>query len=1026
MKTLREGAEAAFFAIAVVLSIHPNVNAGEVWQAGSEPDAISTWEGFEKHDFKIDGRDCVLVLPASPARGKPWIWRTEFFGHQPQADLALLHKGFHVAYMDVQNMYGAPVALDHMDKFYEHLTTLHGLASKTVLEGLSRGGLFALNWTARHPDRVACVYNDAPVCDFKSWPGGKGKGKGSPGDWQQCLKMYGLTEQQALDYKLNPVDNLEAMARAKIPLLHVCGDADEVVPIDENTRLVENRYLKLGGPITVITKPGVGHHPHSLENPEPIVAFVLKHTIGGSAALIVPESPADYCVFQRQSWDDGPIRLRGRLVAEAGQLRCRLVSKAPAEKTPAVARDWQPVAVDLVNGRFDAEITAPAGGWYRVELRLEREGEVLAETAVEHVGVGEVFVVAGQSNSTNYGSDKQKTTTGMVASFDGVKWVLANDPQPGVQDGSKGGSFLPAFGDALYEKYHIPIGVASTGAGATSVREWLPKGERMKNQPTTGGHVRAVGAGEWECTGALFDGLMKRIEALGPRGCRAVLWHQGESDAGQARAGYPADRQITGKQYIEFMEKLILASRKSAGWEVPWFVAQATYHSEKDPSDDEFRAAQQTLWEKGLALEGPDTDALRKEFRAGVHFNAKGLQAHGRLWADKVVAYLDKVKNQEKPGAEGNKSNVNLRGSLTNSRIQFEKNKVGHVAFMGGSITEMNGYRPLVCDQLKRRFPDTKFTFTDAGVASTCSTTGAFRLATDVLDKGPVDLFFVEFAVNDDQDAGHTRRECIRGMEGIIRHVLEHNPNADIVITYFVNPAMLQTIQDGKTPLTIASHEEAAAHYAVSSVNLALEVADRIRAGALTWERYGGVHPARPGNELCASLIEELLARAWKGPLPAEAATVKHRLPDVPLDANHYGAGRFIDPKKATLGEGWKLEAPDWKKNPGQWRERFRDIPLLCATRVGAELTLAFEGRAIGAYLLAGPDAGAVEFSIDDGPFTKVDLFHTFSRGLHYPRTVMFSADLKLAPHTLKLRLADQHNKASSGNAARIIQFVGN
>jgi len=247
----------------------------------TEPDRVSTWEGFERHDFKVDGRDCILILPRSAAKGKPWIWRTEFFGHQPQADLALLAKGFHVAYMNVQDMYGAPVALDHMDRFYQHLTTTRGLGTKAVLEGFSRGGLFALNWAARNPEKVACIYNDAPVCDFKSWPGGKGKGKGSPADWQRCLKAYRLTETEALQFKKNPVDNLEPLAKARIPLLHICGEADDIVPMAENTRLIEARYAKLGGSITVIAKPGVGHHPHSLENPAPIVAFVLKHTLGG-------------------------------------------------------------------------------------------------------------------------------------------------------------------------------------------------------------------------------------------------------------------------------------------------------------------------------------------------------------------------------------------------------------------------------------------------------------------------------------------------------------------------------------------------------------------------------------------------------------------------------------------------------------------------------------------------------------------------------------------------------------------------
>jgi pimeloyl-ACP methyl ester carboxylesterase len=241
---------------------------------------VSQWQGYERRDFNVDGRSCLIILPKSPAVEKPWIWRTEFFGHEPQADLVLLAKGFHVAYMNLQNMYGAPVALDHMDKFYEHLTQDRGLARKTVLEGFSRGGLFTLNWAARHPDRVACIYNDAPVCDFKSWPGGRGSGKGSKGDWLLCLAAYQLTNEQALNYKLNPVDNLAPLAKANIPLLHVCGEADDVVPIEENTRLVEERYRKLGGSITVIAKPGVGHHPHSLVDPTPIVAFILKHTLG--------------------------------------------------------------------------------------------------------------------------------------------------------------------------------------------------------------------------------------------------------------------------------------------------------------------------------------------------------------------------------------------------------------------------------------------------------------------------------------------------------------------------------------------------------------------------------------------------------------------------------------------------------------------------------------------------------------------------------------------------------------------------
>jgi pimeloyl-ACP methyl ester carboxylesterase len=602
-------------------------------------DRVSQWEGFERHDFQVDNRNALLIVPKTPAAGRPWIWRTEFFGHEPQADLALAAKGFHIAYIDVQNMYGAPLALDHMDRFYDHLTQTRGLAPQVVLEGFSRGGLFSLNWAARHPDRVACIYNDAPVCDFKSWPAGRGRAKASPGDWQQLLAAYKLTEEEALAYQLNPVDNLAPLAKAKIPILHICGDADDLVPIEENTRLLERRYRELGGPITVIAKPGVGHHPHSLVDPSPIVAFVLQHTIGGASAAILPESPHEYQVFQRAGRTAGAIRLRGTLVAGTGELEARVIALCDGYIAEQVVVDWQQIAFDPASGRYDDNLKTPAGGWYRVELRLAGSEGTLA--SIEHVGVGEVFVVAGQSNSTNWGSERQSTTTGMVSSFDGSHWQLANDPQPGTQDGSQGGSFVPAFGDALYARYQVPIGVASTGAGGTSVRQWLPAGEQMTNLPTVDTLVREVSPGVWAATGELFAGLERRLQTLGPQGCRAVLWHQGESDAGQARAGYPADRQITGLQYRQFMEKLIKASRKQANWDVPWLTAVTTYHSEQDSADEDFRAAQRSLWADGLALEGPDTDSLAKEYRDGVHFNAHGLAAHGRLWAEKVAPFVD-------------------------------------------------------------------------------------------------------------------------------------------------------------------------------------------------------------------------------------------------------------------------------------------------------------------------------------------------------------------------------------------------
>jgi len=370
--------------------------------------------------------------------------------------------------------------------------------------------------------------------------------------------------------------------------------------------------------------------------------------------------------------------------------------------------------------------------------------------------------------------------------------------------------------------------------------------------------------------------------------------------------------------------------------------------------------------------------------------------------------------------------NVTRRGSLENARIKFETDKTGHVAFLGGSITEMDGYRPMVCDLLKKRFPETVFTFTNAGIASTCSTTGAFRLQEDVLDKGPVDLLFVEFAVNDDQDAHHSRDECVRGMEGIVRHLRRHNPRADIVITYFVNERTLELYHKGETPLPIAAHEEVAKHYELSSINLAKTVSMRIDAGELTWKQFGGVHPAPFGNRIATDMIGQLLDECRTEKLPAGAAPKDYSLPAKPLDELNYGGGRFLDLKEGRLTDDWRIHVPDWEQIPGGKRDRFNKLQVLEASKPGAALSLDFSGTAIGAFVLAGPDAGMVEASIDGGAAARIDLLHAFSGGLNYPRTVMFADSLSSGKHTLALKISADKNPKSKGSAMRALHFVVN
>ena len=256
--------------------VHENIHSIKI-NTEIFPVTKTDWFGYAKYDFSVAEIEYCIVAPKKRALHSPWIWRAEFFGHEPQADLSLLDKGWYVVYVpSAASLYGSPEAVRRWDVAYEYLTREYGLFPKPVLEGFSRGGLLVYNWAAANPGKVTCIYADAPVCAIQSWPGGKGKGLGSPEDWQLCLKAYGLTEEGATDYRHNPIDNLKPLVCVNIPLLHVCGDIDEVVPMAENTDILQQRYKKLGGHIEVITKANCDHHPHSLPDPKPIVDFILK------------------------------------------------------------------------------------------------------------------------------------------------------------------------------------------------------------------------------------------------------------------------------------------------------------------------------------------------------------------------------------------------------------------------------------------------------------------------------------------------------------------------------------------------------------------------------------------------------------------------------------------------------------------------------------------------------------------------------------------------------------------------------
>ncbi len=218
----------------------------------------TAWHGFDRYDFLMDEATfelkpikaapeekngvggkvpgqlrCVVVVPKEAAAGKPWSWQGYYFDHEPQAEIELLKRGFHIGFV-------LSDAGKSWDAWYTFLTEIHGLSKKPSFVGMSRGGRNAFTWATANPDKVSCIYVDNPAISRES-----------------LMKVGDL-------------------AQNDVPLLHVCGSLDPI--LGNHTLAVESVYQLLGGRISVMIKEGAGHHPHSLRDPTPIADFV-EHSL---------------------------------------------------------------------------------------------------------------------------------------------------------------------------------------------------------------------------------------------------------------------------------------------------------------------------------------------------------------------------------------------------------------------------------------------------------------------------------------------------------------------------------------------------------------------------------------------------------------------------------------------------------------------------------------------------------------------------------------------------------------------------
>ncbi len=273
------------------------------------------------------------------------------------------------------------------------------------------------------------------------------------------------------------------------------------------------------------------------------------------------ELPLERQVFQRRADESAEVKIAGVVPPDATLVEVK-ADLPPGWRGKAV--EWTVIARDaqIKDGKFTGSIKLQAGGWYRITVRFRKSAAdpaSLAESSVEQVGVGEVFVTAGQSNSANFGNPKQKAKDDRVVYFDGKSYVPAHDPIPGGCGG--GGSPWSILGDLIVRSEGVPVCFRSASLTWTEVKNWMP--------PDTG----------------LYKNLVKCVRPFGTNGVRAVLWHQGESDTLV---------NTSAATYSERLKTIIETFSRDCGYPLPWFVAQASFHpGSQAPQQKEVALGQQ-------------------------------------------------------------------------------------------------------------------------------------------------------------------------------------------------------------------------------------------------------------------------------------------------------------------------------------------------------------------------------------------------------------------------------------------------
>lgn len=368
--------------------------------------------------------------------------------------------------------------------------------------------------------------------------------------------------------------------------------------------------------------------------------------------------PSDRVVFQRDNSNQATLTVAGFFSGCVDRVEARFVPRAAGQGVQAPSGGgWAVIQNNPVGGNFYGTMPV-SGGWYKLEVRAILDNNSVGTSSVEHVGVGEVFVVAGQSNAT--GGDDNPNGPGStddrvnsvnfqnfnangysgIAPYSEIKLPCPEfvhlDAETKTAPFGNYAWCWGAFGDKMVEKLQVPVMIFNAGWSSTGIKNW--KETINPNGVTTSEFSYTFP------TGLPFGHMRVTLNNyVAQLGVRAILWHQGETDNLANR---------TQADYLKDIRDVIQASRNLSGKSnLAWVVARVsrfnvngttrTWQPVIDAQNDVIGIGSNgsnPAYKLPGVFAGPETDPFYdiNYRRDEVHFSGPGLISLANWWAEKL------------------------------------------------------------------------------------------------------------------------------------------------------------------------------------------------------------------------------------------------------------------------------------------------------------------------------------------------------------------------------------------------------